>query len=263
MFLLHIVCCISYYSYIKPQLLPLNATLSLSCISYYSYIKPQLSIFPVLQHCVVYRTIPTSNHNSTIDVRINFMLYIVLFLHQTTTSFADCCIYSCCISYYSYIKPQLLWTTSNIVRCCISYYSYIKPQLNDKQGAEGEVVYRTIPTSNHNISFAHKQVSFVVYRTIPTSNHNSIRVSAAPLLLYIVLFLHQTTTGFWGTFSCSALYIVLFLHQTTTCVLGVIHHGWLYIVLFLHQTTTSGIKESKFTRLYIVLFLHQTTTCWW
>ena len=196
MFLLHIVCCISYYSYIKPQLLPLNATLSLSCISYYSYIKPQLSIFPVLQHCVVYRTIPTSNHNSTIDVRINFMLYIVLFLHQTTTSFADCCIYSCCISYYSYIKPQLLWTTSNIVRCCISYYSYIKPQLNDKQGAEGEVVYRTIPTSNHNISFAHKQVSFVVYRTIPTSNHNSIRVSAAPLLLYIVLFLHQTTTGF-------------------------------------------------------------------
>ena len=56
----------------------------------------------------------------------------------------------------------------------------------------------------------------VVYRTIPTSNHNNAQVMRLNSVLYIVLFLHQTTTGFWLRFCCCLLYIVLFLHQTTT-----------------------------------------------
>ena len=99
-------------------------------------------------------------------------LYIVLFLHQTTTKKRSCIFRSCCISYYSYIKPQLLGCKNYRVSCCISYYSYIKPQ--PAGGAIGSL--------------------FVVYRTIPTSNHNTYTVNVVTGVLYIVLFLHQTTT---------------------------------------------------------------------
>ena len=121
--------CISYYSYIKPQ--PgLNSLLSgVRCISYYSYIKPQPVRNLSVHGLVVYRTIPTSNHNLK-ELHLPFCkLYIVLFLHQTTTR--TYCVLECisCISYYSYIKPQLPWHSWRLY----------------------PVVYRTIPTSNHNL----------------------------------------------------------------------------------------------------------------
>ena len=77
--------CISSYSYIKPQPVA-NADIAQSCcISSYSYIKPQrhpiICTFPF----VVYHPIPTSNHNSNSGSRFIFELYIILFLHQTTT----------------------------------------------------------------------------------------------------------------------------------------------------------------------------------
>ena len=59
-------------------------------------------------------------------------------------------------------------------------------------------------------------VKFVVYRTIPTSNHNFVILSNCLQLLYIVLFLHQTTTLLLSWCMNVLLYIVLFLHQTTT-----------------------------------------------
>ena len=99
-------------------------------------------------------------------------LYIVLFLHQTTT--------------------VTLAPSSSFG--CISYYSYIKPQPNGWCSAVHGVVYRTIPTSNHNTSACVLPMRFVVYRTIPTSNHNPPRPRTLSLWLYIVLFLHQTTT---------------------------------------------------------------------
>ena len=121
---------------------------------------------------VVYRTIPTSNHNSQMLFAFSKVLYIVLFLHQTTTFhsvYAKCrgCIsyYSYikpqldsearlaalrCISYYSYIKPQLGSLFPGAGNGCISYYSYIKPQPTASASENAQVVYRTIPTSNHN-----------------------------------------------------------------------------------------------------------------
>ena len=56
------------------------------------------------------------------------------------------------------------------------------------------VVYRTIPTSNHNSVPKEMQHEVVVYRTIPTSNHNPVGGGCLLVALYIVLFLHQTTT---------------------------------------------------------------------
>ena len=192
------ICCISYYSYIKPQLqlstyiypqvvyrtIPTSnhnfqpISLNGAKVVYRTIPTSNHNEFADLgkQPTVVYRTIPTSNHNVSAYHQINVELYIVLFLHQTTTrskyeacsialyivlflhqtttetqSHAFC---ECCISYYSYIKPQLLLLCKNIKRCCISYYSYIKPQRVHWLNLFLSVVYRTIPTSNHNYCIA-------------------------------------------------------------------------------------------------------------
>ena len=99
------------------------------CISFVSYIKPQpgaqcLPLFPV-----VYLSFPTSNHNCLLPEKVAGMLYIFRFLHQTTTPVRTCPISPRCISFVSYIKPQLA------CRC-----------------ADGViVVYLSFPTSNHNL----------------------------------------------------------------------------------------------------------------
>ena len=166
------------------------------------------------------------------------MLYIVLFLHQTTTVVACSCGVSGCISYYSYIKPQLFDDRRFLSYSCISYYSYIKPQLIDLL-----VVFLICCISYYSYIKPQLDVmkfykKYVVYRTIPTSNHNRCFVAVCAYQLYIVLFLHQTTTTLSVRFSFVKLYIVLFLHQTTTDEVYDILHRQLYIVLFLHQTTT-------------------------
>ena len=100
----------------------------------------------------------------------------------------------------------------------------------------------------------------VVYRTIPTSNHNFFSSVVCRYKLYIVLFLHQTTTVLHLGETIWLLYIVLFLHQTTTLGVSCPANVLLYIVLFLHQTTTMNPTGWHNLLLYIVLFLHQTTT---
>ena len=148
--LLSVPRCISYYSYIKPQRIFVPNESSPSCISYYSYIKPQHFVTVRRPLHVVYLTIPTSNHNTS---RYNYQscwLYILLFLHQTTT----------CEVFTFFSKS------------CISYYSYIKPQPIKKD----------------------PRCKIVVYLTIPTSNHNKPRKLPSGSWLYILLFLHQTTT---------------------------------------------------------------------
>ena len=165
-----------------------------SCISYYSYIKPQPNPLRDEILCVVYRTIPTSNHNCRQSLPPCLLLYIVLFLHQTTTGKS---INSRRAELYIVLflhQTTTLSETWKRILSCISYYSYIKPQL----------IYKSL------------NVRKVVYRTIPTSNHNCIFIFYFLLLLYIVLFLHQTTTFPLKDKVDGTLYIVLFLHQTTT-----------------------------------------------
>ena len=145
------------------------------------------------------------------------MLYIVLFLHQTTTPSQAECLDQCCISYYSYIKPQLylhligcrtvvyrtIPTSNHNVRvylcvCARVVYRTI-PTSNHNESIlrtnKTAVVYRTIPTSNHNLGTVAMTTWRVVYRTIPTSNHNCQPPMSQKCMLYIVLFLHQTTTS--------------------------------------------------------------------
>ena len=143
-------------------------------------------------------------------------LYMSLFLHQTTTSpHAHGCSPSC-ICLYSYIKPQL--------RLILLYLM--------------EVVYVSIPTSNHNLFRSFAFCRRVVYVSIPTSNHNSLFAIAFYWLLYMSLFLHQTTTQGQRLRKPDLLYMSLFLHQTTTSNHSVRTCTLLYMSLFLHQTTT-------------------------
>ena len=107
------------------------------------------------------------------------------------------------------------------------------------------VVYRTIPTSNHNPYLCTLKSWRVVYLTIPTSNHNLEANMNQFLVLYILLFLHQTTTLLDLLGYGFRLYILLFLHQTTT-ENELLSGCWmLYILLFLHQTTTLALDEHK------------------
>ena len=164
-------------------------------------------------------------------------MYIFWFLHQTTTILL--------IIHYDI--------------GCISFDSYIKPQLAAISIGIASVVYLLIPTSNHNLYliiiktwklyifwFLHQTttgnfplmhydscisfdsyikpqpfgvflfVSKVVYLLIPTSNHNRGRIVLNKMLLYIFWFLHQTTTIVMSAVFSALLYIFWFLHQTTT-----------------------------------------------
>ena len=189
-----------------------------SCISSVSYIKPQLSWKILLNNSVVYRPFPTSNHNWTIAWNLfvsvvyrpfptsnhnseSYLyyfkwLYIVRFLHQTTTMQSSSPICLCCISSVSYIKPQLRRYRHQFASCCISSVSYIKPQPSAWQWCEFiccissvsyikpqlararvsylSVVYRPFPTSNHNNNRSVHYIAGVVYRPFPTSNHNCV-----------------------------------------------------------------------------------------
>ena len=187
-------CCISFDSYIKPQLWVMVIFLLLCCISFDSYIKPQQGNKRVLYGFVVYLLIPTSNHNMPETENADTLLYIFWFLHQTTTVIKPRLLVNCCISFDSYIKPQPGYWNCRKNRGCISFDSYIKPQLGLKLRGNEWVVYLLIPTSNHN---SPKDVSCgrcVVYLLIPTSNHNLAAANWPLSELYIFWFLHQTTT---------------------------------------------------------------------
>ena len=121
---------------------------------------------------------------------------------------------------------------------CLSSCSYIKPQPR-------QLVFLSLS---------------VVYHLVPTSNHNAPDSLISRWALFIILFLHQTTTRACLMMSVSMLFIILFLHQTTTGQLSNDIELPLFIILFLHQTTTSALRENLSTSLFIILFLHQTTT---
>ena len=100
----------------------------------------------------------------------------------------------------------------------------------------------------------------VVYHLVPTSNHNRKTEISNNYKLFIILFLHQTTTVLFGWFVIVVLFIILFLHQTTTHAWSACNYGQLFIILFLHQTTTPAGSVRPHRPLFIILFLHQTTT---
>ena len=120
--------CISFESYIKPQL---GASMNLAFAVVY-LLNPTSNHnrypFRFLSRCVVYLLNPTSNHNCPFNWYVQLRLYIFWILHQTTTDASLC----------------------NVDYGCISFESYIKPQLFTRMTFDKSVVYLLNPTSNHN-----------------------------------------------------------------------------------------------------------------
>ena len=145
-----------------------------------------------------------------------------------------------------------------------------------------KVVSYSISTSNHNTKDFKEYIIRVVSYSISTSNHNKKLFGLPDLTLYLIPFLHQTTTVYWKQVLPGELYLIPFLHQTTTiyhavplldcCILfhfyikpqlrRAVHcfQSKLYLIPFLHQTTTNWGFTIWFIPLYLIPFLHQTTT---
>ena len=145
-----------------------------TCISFDSYIKPQLRGMRKWLFWVVYLLIPTSNHNRGELLKQIESLYIFWFLHQTTTYrrknteeeglYIFWFLHQTTTSWNIFKNvPQLyifwfLHQTTTVRRrrlnpnSCISFDSYIKPQLTAFLSAYRDVVYLLIPTSNHNFN---------------------------------------------------------------------------------------------------------------
>ena len=70
--------CISFDSYIKPQLSEHRIERNGGCISFDSYIKPQLAPAILISPRVVYLLTPTSNHNSTnVELELDIVVYLL------------------------------------------------------------------------------------------------------------------------------------------------------------------------------------------
>ena len=80
----------------------------------------------------------------------NNMLYIFWFLHQTTTSGIPSILYSMLYIFWFLHQTTTMVTFLFLHRGCISFDSYIKPQLLLTVIGVDCVVYLLIPTSNHN-----------------------------------------------------------------------------------------------------------------
>ena len=98
--------CIASSFYIKPQQAHATLVADVSCIASSFYIKPQQIHEDYDGFVVVLHPLSTSNHNFSRVDTFNFLLYCILFLHQTTTPLCKLSTSISCIASSFYIKPQ-------------------------------------------------------------------------------------------------------------------------------------------------------------
>ncbi len=128
---------------------------------------------PIFFTAVVSYSISTSNHNylslnpssdalylipflhqTTTMLLFGFcekMLYLIPFLHQTTTTNCSSTLILSCILFHFYIKPQHIPDTYVDDLSCILFHFYIKPQPFFYIYRYILVVSYSISTSNHNL----------------------------------------------------------------------------------------------------------------
>ena len=164
--------CISFDSYIKPQLLWRRSEIKGVVYLLTPTSNHNSPLFWGAAPCVVYLLTPTSNHNCLGNKHIKHSLYIFWLLHQTTTVTLVLFLLSGCISFDSYIKPQLC-------ACGVSV---------------ADVVYLLTPTSNHNLpmpgTIPNKLYIFWLLHQTTTPKEQILLA----VQLYIFWLLHQTTT---------------------------------------------------------------------
>ena len=187
--------CISFDSYIKPQLSEHRIERNGGCISFDSYIKPQLAPAILISPRVVYLLTPTSNHNWHACWLFSFRLYIFWLLHQTTTARMLNSNWTSLYIFWLLHQTTTRFRERDSERGCISFDSYIKPQLIVFNNELIDVVYLLTPTSNHNSTYYRWYNADVVYLLTPTSNHNLY--SSFPRERNVVYLLTPTSNHNW------------------------------------------------------------------
>ena len=142
--------CISFDSYIKPQLPSVRG--GFNCVVYLLIPTSNHNSCGVLMpvQYVVYLLIPTSNHNRLSKGIFPKRLYIFWFLHQTTTDSDNNFKGNSLYIFWFLHQTTTANTSKSKAESCISFDSYIKPQLPIWPYFIICVVYLLIPTSNHN-----------------------------------------------------------------------------------------------------------------
>ena len=146
--------------------------------------------------CVRLYLIPFLHQTTTRSDGISntLTLYLIPFLHQTTTL-----IQTRKFQPWLYLIPFLHQTTTSCAigfcfHCCILFHFYIKPQRRHEATQYVPVVSYSISTSNHNLGLHILHAIPVVSYSISTSNHNYSQPAMRKYMLYLIPFLHQTTT---------------------------------------------------------------------
>ena len=185
------------------------------CILLNFYIKPQHKSCMTVFTSVVSYWISTSNHNFSWFNHFEGSLYLIEFLHQTTTKTVRLWKRISCILLNFYIKPQLGRIEVEVYRVVSYWISTSNHNWNGVYMSSDKVVSYWISTSNHNMMLFDLFRNYVVSYWISTSNHNKCFVRTSLSKLYLIEFLHQTTyfTFYRPTYK---LYLIEFLHQTTT-----------------------------------------------
>ena len=164
----------SFCFYIKPQLMPIMSIFAVYCFFFCFYIKPQ----------------PAVVHHSQSRHCFFFCFYIKPQLTTPYTSSAPYCFFFC-----FYIKPQRRCRYTAHRLHCFFFCFYIKPQLSALRKLQKEIVSSSVSTSNHN-SFSNRcHLRLIVSSSVSTSNHNKHSAGFFLRLLFLLLFLHQTTTS--------------------------------------------------------------------
>ena len=127
-----------------------------------------------------------------------------------------------------YIKPQRIYMGLIGSASCFLSRIYIKPQRVAVGQIKIIVVSYLVSTSNHNRCFLSRiyikpqrgglryNRAGVVSYLVSTSNHNSIEVYIGTKKLFLISYLHQTTTCPARLIVCCKLFLISYLHQTTT-----------------------------------------------
>ena len=146
-------------------------------------------------------------------------------------------IYGCFLSCI-YIKPQHEVVAPIRNKRCFLSCIYIKPQPVKLLQRYNRVVSYLVSTSNHNLDLTDKTTLLVVSYLVSTSNHNS--ASPVICLRRVVSYLVSTSNHNFSLVSYLKfqLFLILYLHQTTTSFQKKRCKAWLFLILYLHQTTT-------------------------
>ena len=252
--------CILSKFYIKPQLA--RQWLMVPCVVSYRNSTSNHNYFFVfmLVRCVVSYRNSTSNHNWVQQRYLDWSLYLIEILHQTTTPLVlalsplalylieilhqtttyrrRVCKCVCCILSKFYIKPQRVNPAHGYSRSCILSKFYIKPQ----QLLAALLTARSCILSKFYIKPQLKLLPLVCLIVVSyrnsTSNHNIRRPRLLVRQLYLIEILHQTTTVLLTFFPVVRLYLIEILHQTTTLKVQESIERKLYLIEILHQTTT-------------------------